>query len=116
MAKKGEKSDIWKVIDVMEPGRCLAGKSFSITGHLGLARDEVVRIIEQAGGRFEERPVSGVTYLVTNKSWNRGTTAEPNCSLKLRKAMDNGVKVIDEQQLIDMLVEGDRRVREGSGR
>lgn len=112
MAKKNERSDLWAVVQVMEPGRCLRGKTFSITGHLGLARPEIVRIIQSCGGRFEETPRYGiVTHLVTNKEWNRGTTAEPQASLKLMKALENGIKVISEDELVDMIVKGDAAMR-----
>ena len=105
MARTNEKTDMWTVIEVMEVSNALKGKTFSITGHLGRARDVIVKIIETAGGTFEPRPRRGTTYLITNKDWNRGSTVEATKSSKLIEAERNGIKIISEDQFCQMIID-----------
>ncbi len=105
MARKGSEGEATAtVLDVMEITGVLKGKSFSITGHLGLPRDQVVAIIEKAGGTFHKTPSYGTTYLVTNKDWNEGSTVASGTSRKLEAARRNGTRIISEQQLYDLIV------------
>lgn len=100
MARTNEKTNIWSVFEVMEPDPTkLAGKRFSITGHLGVPRPRVVQLIEQAGGHFDERPTWGVNYLITNADWNTGI----KISSKYTQAKERGVKVITEEEFISLL-------------
>lgn len=100
---KSEEANVAAVIDVMEVQNVLKGKSFSITGHLGLPRDEIVKIIERAGGAFHKTPGYGTTFLVTNNDWNEGSTVSPGTSRKLQKARNCGIRIISEKQLYAML-------------
>jgi NAD-dependent DNA ligase len=106
MARKGSEGEaVGTVLDVMEITGVLRGKSFSITGHLGLPRDQVVAIIERAGGTFHKTPTYGTTYLVTNLDWNEGSTVASGTSRKLIKAREMGIKILSEKQLHDMITE-----------
>jgi len=107
MAKINDHTDLWAVVQVMEVSNAFRGKSFSITGHLGLPRPAIVKIIEQAGGRFEERPRYGTDFLITNREWNPGTTVDPKKSSKLIEAEKNHIKVISEAEFCQMLIDGD---------
>jgi len=107
MAKVTEYSDLWQVALVMEPSNSLKGRSFSVTGHLGVSREDLVRVIENAGGRFEERPRYGTTYLITNKVWNKGSTVEAKKSSKLIEAERNGIKIINEAQFCKLVIDND---------
>ena len=106
MAKQNECSDLWKVCQVMEVSNALKGKVFSITGHLGLKRPEIVQIIEQAGGSFEERPRYGVHFLITNKEWNKGSTIDPKKSSKFIEAERHRIKIITEEVFCQMVIDG----------
>lgn len=104
MAKNNEFTDLWAVVEVMEVTNAFRGKSFSITGHLGRKRDDIVKIIEQAGGTFHKAPDWGTTYLITNRDWNAGSTTRPGASRKLLKAQRNGTKIITEEEFCNMLI------------
>ena len=104
MAKNNDFTDLWAIVDVMEVSDALKGKSFCITGHMGRKRDDIVRIIETAGGRFEERPKYGTTYLITNKDWNKGSTVLATKSSKFVEAERNRVKIITEEAFCNMLI------------
>jgi len=104
MAKNNEFTDLWAVVEVMEVTNAFRGKSFSITGHLGRKRDDVVKIIEQAGGTFHKAPEWGTTYLITNRDWNAGSTVRAGASRKLLKAQKNGTKIITEEEFCNMLI------------
>lgn len=106
MARKNERTNAIVVAEVMEAGadsRHLKGKSFSITGHLAKKREDVVALIEQAGGRFDKTPSFGTTYLITNADWT-ATTVSPGSSRKFEAAKRNGTKIISEQQFLDLLM------------
>lgn len=106
MAKENASTDLWKIVQVMEVSNALKGKSFSITGHMGLTRPEIADIIRTAGGRFEERPRYGTTYLITNMQWNKGSTVDPKKSSKLIEAERNKVKIISEEKFCQMIIDG----------
>lgn len=91
------------VVEIMEPGNALRGKRFSITGHLGRVREEIVKIIEECGGYFDKVPTYGTHYLITNKDWNAGSV-QGKKSNKLRKAEENGVKIISEAKFYEMIM------------
>lgn len=104
MARINECTPMVDVIAVMEPGNALRGKRFSITGHLGRPRTQIVEIIQECGGYFDKAPAFGTHYLVTNLDWNRGST-HGSKSNKLIKAEKLGIKIISEQHFYDMIVE-----------
>jgi NAD-dependent DNA ligase len=106
MAKKNDSTALWQVVEVMEVSNALKGKRFSITGHLGLPRPAIVKIIETAGGQFEERPRYGTHYLITNKDWNAGSTVDPKKSSKFIEAERNRIKIISEEQFCQMVIDG----------
>jgi len=99
-----ENTDTAVVIEIMEPGNALKGKRFSITGHLGRKRDDVVKIIEECGGVFEKQPTYGTHYLITNADWNAGAV-KGGKSNKLRKAEANGTKIISEAKFYEMIMQ-----------
>jgi NAD-dependent DNA ligase len=105
MARNNEKTDLWTVVEVMEVSNALKGKIFSVTGHVGVTRDRLIKIIETAGGQFEPRPRHGVHYLITNKDWNRGSTVEAKRSSKLIEAEKNRIKIISEDQFCQMIID-----------
>jgi NAD-dependent DNA ligase len=92
------------VMEIMEVTNAFRGKRFSITGHLGRPRPEIVAIIERAGGIFEEKPRWGTNFLITNADWT-AKTVKPGKSHKFEEAQRNGVKIISEAQFYQMLVE-----------
>lgn len=95
-------TDMATVIEVMEVTEAFNGKRFSITGHLGRKRADIVKIIETAGGRFDKQPDRGTDYLITNKDWT-AATVQKGASKKLLRAHDRGVRIISEQRFYDML-------------
>jgi len=115
MARINELTDLATVLEVMECGGALKGKVFSITGHLARPRKDIVSIIEQAGGRFEERPRYGVHFLITNKDWNKGSTVTAKASSKLLDAQKNGIKVISETEFYDMIMKNDEASKPAAG-
>ena len=77
-----------------ERGTQLAGKMFVLTGTLeNHSRDEAKKMIEEAGGRVSGSVSKKTDYVVA------GTEA----GSKLDKARELGVKVIDEQQMLDLI-------------
>lgn len=107
MARQNDKTDLWTVVEVMEVSGALTGKRFSITGHLAKPRKDIINIIQQAGGIFEERPRWGVHFLICNHDWNPGTTIKPKKSSKLIEAERNGIRVISESEFCQMLIDAD---------
>ena len=106
MAKTNDFTALWQIVSVMEVTNALKGKRFSVTGHVGVPRAELVRIIQTAGGQFDERPKFGVHYLITNKIWNAGSTVDPKKSSKLIEAERNRIKVISEEVFCNMIING----------
>jgi NAD-dependent DNA ligase len=105
MARVNENTPMALVLEIMEVQNALKGKRFSITGHLGRPRKEIVEIIKQAGGFFDKSPVWGTNYLITNKDWNEGSTIAKGASRKLLAARDKGIKIITEAQFYAMICE-----------
>jgi len=105
MARINEHTDLASIIEVMEVQNALKGRRFSITGHLGRPRKEIVAIIKQAGGYFDKAPNYNTTYLITNLDWNEGSTVCKGASNKLLKARELGVKIISEAKFYEMICE-----------
>jgi DNA ligase (NAD+) len=76
-----------------ERGTKLAGKTFVLTGTLTNPRDQVKKMIEEAGGRVSGSVSKKTDYVVA------GTEA----GSKLDKAKELAVKVIDEKDLDELL-------------
>lgn len=73
----------------------LDGKNFVITGTLeNMSRDEAADRIRALGGTFQTAVAKDTTYLVAG-----GKVGES----KLKKAADYGVKIINQQELLDIL-------------
>lgn len=74
----------------------LYGLTFVITGSLEhfVNRDEAKEKVEQAGGKISGSVSSKTDYLVCNN---------PSSSSKYKKAVELGIKVISEEELIEML-------------
>lgn len=70
----------------------LKGKSFCITGSLSKPRKVFEQLIEKYGG--SNTSISSCNYLICNT---------PSDSNKFKKAIDKGVKVITEKELIEMI-------------
>jgi BRCT domain type II-containing protein len=101
--RKNELTKTIVVAEVMEAGadsKPLKGKSFSISGHLGKKREDVVALIVQAGGRFDKTPAWGTTYLITNADWS----GDRSSSRKFEAAKRNGTRIISEVQFLEMLM------------
>lgn len=105
MARETQQSDEARTLQVLEvrPTKHTRGKSICFTGHLGLARSEYQRIVEDAGMYFEKSVGRGLNYLCTNGDWTSGSLKGQTKSRKLRKAEDMGVKIIGEKQLLELL-------------
>ncbi len=104
MARVNEFTAIADIILVMEESsNVLRGRSFSITGHLGRPRSEIVQIIEMGGGRFDKTPSWGTQFLITNQDWNEGSTVGKGTSIKLRQAQERGTRIITEAEFYKMI-------------
>ena len=75
----------------------IAGKIFVITGavHITKNRDELKSMIEKAGGKVTNSVTKNTNYLITNDT-SSGTT-------KNKRAVELGIPIITEEQLIAML-------------
>jgi NAD-dependent DNA ligase len=104
MAKKTENTNLLEVMEVLEERSSkLQGKSFCITGHLGLPRKKIVEMVRMNGGIVHDNVGWGTNFLICNYDWNKGTTITEKKSSKLIKAEDCGVKVITESEFVKML-------------
>lgn len=101
-----DQANLASIALVMEVPNALKGKTFSITGHLGLPRADVVKIIHQSGGKFEERPRHGVNYLITNNDWTKGTI-KGKVSSKFDEARRLGIKILSEDEFYKLIIEAD---------
>ena len=73
----------------------LSGKSFAITGTLSMKRAEVEKLITDNGGEMKSSVGNTTTYLII---------ADPaSTSSKAQSARKLGVKLIDENDLFDMV-------------
>jgi NAD-dependent DNA ligase len=105
MARETQLSDEARTLQVMEvqATKHTRGRRICFTGHLGLARSEYQRIVEDAGMHFEKSVGYGLHYLCTNGDWTAGSLKGAKKSRKLAKAESLGVKIINEKQLLDLL-------------
>jgi DNA ligase (NAD+) len=71
----------------------LTGTSFCFTGTMSRKRDELVSLVEQAGGEVKDRVGKGLTYLVSAKS----------DSTKALAAKKLGTKVLTEQEFLQLV-------------
>jgi DNA ligase (NAD+) len=78
----------------------LRGFQFVITGALSRPRGEIEKAIKAAGGKVSSA-VSGNTYAVVTED-----ASSP--SSKMKKALELGVKIWNEQQLFDAINKGIR--------
>ena len=75
----------------------LQGKTFSISGTLMRGRKVVVRMIEDAGGKYIREISKNVNYLIT------GVDAELRDTEKLCKAKTLGISIIGFHELKEMI-------------
>ena len=69
--------------------------SFCFTGKLNtMKRTEAEQMVTENGGTPKKSVVKGLSYLVTN---------DTTPTVKLKKAQEQGTKVISEQEFLDML-------------
>lgn len=109
MAKQNENTDMLTVMTISEhSGSALLGKNICFTGHMGMTRAEMVKLIESNGGTFHDSVKWNTHILVTNRDWNRGSTVTSKKSSKLIKAEQQGTKILSEKELIDMVFAGDK--------
>ncbi len=85
-------------VDPIEPeakrGGVLEGKTFVVTGELGRPREEVIRAIEDAGGKVTGSVSKKTSFLVAGEAPGRA---------KMDAAEKHGIRVITETQLDEML-------------
>lgn len=104
MARVNDKTDLIDLVEVMEiEGKPLARMRICISGHLAKPRAEIVRLIEQSGGRFHPSINYNTTHLLTNEDWTANSVS--GTSSKFKKARRLGVAIISEEQLLSMLFE-----------
>jgi NAD-dependent DNA ligase len=118
MARKNDTTDMLDVIAVMEPeGKPLKGMRICITGHLAKPRAEVQELIANAGGEIDESVRYGTTHLVTNADWTKNSLGDgKKVSSKYEKAKRFGCKIINEQQLLDLIIRGDSEAHKAAGK
>lgn len=75
-------------------GGKLEHMTFCITGKMSMKRDDIVKIIEENGGKFASVG-KNLTYLICND--------QSSTSSKMKKAADLGIKVITEEEFMNML-------------
>lgn len=94
LLSKFKKLAVWPQ-DVKTTGGPLSGLSFVVTGTLKhLSRDDVAQKVREQGGTFQTSVSKGTTYLVL------GDKAGASKALKAEKI---GTKVINEQQLLEII-------------
>ena len=72
----------------------LEGKTIVISGNFSISRDEMKRLIEDNGGKNSSSVSGKTSYLLA------GSKPGPE---KMKKAADLGIKVISEEELMNML-------------
>jgi len=99
VARTTENTNYVNVLLVSEvQGEPLKRKRICITGHLSAKRTDWEEVIRTAGGELVPNVTGGVDYLLTNKDWNKGTK-----SAKFKKAQDLRVKIISEDEMLNIL-------------
>ena len=88
----------FSVEEVAASSTALAGKTIVISGNFSKSRDEMKRLIEDNGGK-NSSSVSGKTDFLL-----AGSKPGPE---KIRKAEELGVKIIGEDEFMDMIPSGD---------
>jgi DNA ligase (NAD+) len=73
----------------------LAGKQFVITGSLSRPRDEIEKVIREAGGKTGSSVSKNTFALVTNDT--------DTGSSKMKKAKELGIPIWSEDQLMAMM-------------
>ena len=97
-----EFTDLATIAEVMEIQNTLKGMRIAISGHLGRNRQDVVKIIEMAGGVFHDSVKINTTHLLTNQDWTAGSTVG-KVSTKFEKARRLGIKMITEKDFYDQI-------------
>jgi DNA ligase (NAD+) len=87
-----------RVLDMVETGGSLTGKSFCLTGAMSKPRKEIEKAIELNGGVSESGVKAGLTYLVQSDPTSTSSKSE--------KALKLGVKIISEFDLWAMIGNG----------
>ena len=73
----------------------LEGLSFCFTGKLeAMKRAEAEQLVIDNGGEAKKGMVKNLSYLVTNSTEQ---------TVKLKKAQEQGTKIISEQEFLDMV-------------
>lgn len=108
--RKNETTDLIDVIAVMEPsGKPMKGMRICISGHLSKSKPEWAVLIEQAGGEFHKTVSYNTTHLCTNADWNG--VKEGKVSLKYQKALNQGIKIINEVTLLELIIKEDEAAK-----
>ncbi|MBC7660617.1 MAG: NAD-dependent DNA ligase LigA [Chitinophagaceae bacterium] len=76
----------------------LAGQQFVITGALSMPREQIERLIREAGGKASTSVSKNTSVLVTNEG--------DSGSSKMKKAKELGIPIWTEEALLKMLSEG----------
>ncbi|MBQ3653568.1 MAG: NAD-dependent DNA ligase LigA [Synergistaceae bacterium] len=79
--------------DIRPKNNALSGKSFVFTGTLSMTREEASELVKAHGGRVSGSVSTKTSYLVAGE----------NGGSKLAKAEKLGVKVLSEQEFLDMI-------------
>jgi NAD-dependent DNA ligase len=104
MAKNNESTAILNVMALNEDtSEALRGKRVCFTGHMGMTRAEMTKFIQDHGGEVHDGIKWNTNLLVTNRDWNKGSTITEKKSSKLIKAEQQGVKVVSEKELIEIV-------------
>jgi DNA ligase (NAD+) len=86
------------VEEIEEKGTALAGLTFVLTGTLPtMDRKEAAQMLEKAGAKVSGSVSKKTSYVVAGE----------NAGSKLTKAQELGVAVLTEQEMLDMLKEGE---------
>eukprot|EP01092_Planopodium_desertum_P001274 TRINITY_DN1186_c0_g2_i3.p1 TRINITY_DN1186_c0_g2~~TRINITY_DN1186_c0_g2_i3.p1 ORF type:complete len:203 (+),score=54.81 TRINITY_DN1186_c0_g2_i3:71-610(+) len=94
-----EKSDDEEMPDAEEAPKSFKGMTIAITGKLSLTRAKIEKIITKNGGKFAKSLTKGVTHLIV---------ADPdNLTAKLKKAKEDGVKIVGDNFLKHFVDEED---------
>ncbi len=92
---KLERAGVWydKTEKVAEEEMVLAGKTFVFSGRISMSREDAKSVVERLGGKVASSVSKKTDYVV----------AGAEAGSKLEKAVQLGVKVIDEQEFRGMV-------------